>query len=124
MRDLKFRAWDKKKNIFAEHIEIYYDGSFNIGYVEDSYSGLEYDDDKDAILMQYTGVNDKNGKEIYEGDIVLVSQHYEGDYFSPEQKIVVKYEDGDYGRHINSHSVYNYNIIIVGNIYENPELGD
>ena len=61
MRDIKFRAWSKEKK------EMIYFGIFDTdeGYHIQAQTMLE-----ELPLMQYTGLHDKNGKEIYEGDIV------------------------------------------------------
>ena len=64
MREIKFRAWDNKQNKMRnDGFSIYYDGSIQFADSIES---------KDFILMQYTGLKDKNGKEIYEGDILIL----------------------------------------------------
>jgi uncharacterized phage protein (TIGR01671 family) len=84
--------------------------------------------DEKAIVMQYTGLKDKNGKEIYEGDIV---ESIEGGFGSGERIDVVKWNNGEDGGEryekaefipLNSLWFQLHTSEIIGNIYENPEL--
>ncbi|MCU5181557.1 YopX family protein [Bacillus toyonensis] len=126
MREIKFRAWSKAANMFLDITGfetekgrvygLFHDGDY-IGY-----------DKEDIHLMQYTGLKDKNGKEIYEGDIV--SRHDGGIHFQEEAlaEHVVKW--GNFGwipfeiGEGYQKCVYGeiYEFIVIGNIYENSEL--
>lgn len=75
-REIKFRVWDKDlkriRYLNTEHDFIRFD-SLGQGYYENMQTGLgEWFSD----LMQYTGLKDKNGKEIYEGDIVRFVRNF------------------------------------------------
>ena len=119
MRKIKFRAWDKENEkmmkVSSLHLEnkeisVKENGTFRLFRMQD--------------LMQYTGLNDKNGKEIYENDLISCNKH---------KNIVVFFEDGcfkvKYLRNptttitctLNSF-LEKYKCKISGNIYEHPEL--
>ena len=123
MREIKFRAWHKEEKIIGEvlGIDILHKEIFFSNEDVDCY---EHSDFKDIELMQYTGLYDKNEKEIYEGDIVkLRANHGIG---------VVKYYD-EWGAFVVEYikskplavlgmNYYKEDIEVLGNIYKNPEL--
>ena len=112
MREIKFRAWD------IEHKKMMYSGKKReefFFHIEESDGALR----EWARLMQFTGLKDKKGKEIYEGDIVKFQQQlfeiklWNGSYCLWKIDRVAWY----------FHQVLGRDFEIVGNIYENPELG-
>lgn len=114
-RKIKFRAWDKKlKMMFpTEQIEFYGWGQINIIDEEGDSEA------RDVELMQYTGLKDKNGVEIYEGGIVKWgSVPYESgrvEYVNACFKVVgVNLED----RMLQEDDL----VEVIGNIYENKDL--
>lgn len=132
MRELKFRAWDKKtKKIRTVESIGFGELSYNKeGYPVANMIGRDCIHDKDIIihrdshqheLMQYTGLKDKNGKEIYEGDIV---KHHKLNTITKcifnEQYITFAFKDN-----LNEY-FYIYidskHLEVIGNIYENPNL--
>lgn len=106
MREIKFRAYDKERECIKDVINI--DFNTNKIYCVGDYTFLY---NGKFELMQYTGLKDKNGVEIYEGDIIKG-----GIYLSYE----VKWDFGECGWNIGTGVQHNYEVI--GNIYENPEL--
>ena len=72
-REVKFRIWDIENKEMLEVQELDFEPTFYGGRIAirpDQYN--DYFDTEDMILMQYTGLHDKNGKEIYEGDIIRI----------------------------------------------------
>jgi len=129
MREIKFRAWDEIKKV------MYHDG-FNINSKGEITSTFGLYPSPKVIILQYTGLKDKNGKEIYEGDIIKAYQQKErSEITDPFEKIEVigevKYEPPSFFL-VNRNSNLTKNWIdftsfaepyeIIGNIYENPKL--
>ena len=123
MREIEFRAWrveskDMFYDVFFDNVEIGIwnkEGDYEL--IGDRVEGgvLQY-----CILMQYTGLKDKNEVEIYEGDIL---QHEEIALDKPivEWKSEMWTEEGfmtGFGEWFGTANQYT----IIGNIYENPEL--
>ena len=122
MRKIKFRAWDKENEkmmkVSSLHLEnkeisVKENGTFHLFRMQD--------------LMQYTGLRDKNGKEIYEGDIVLIKL----DETSTWYKTVVKFKEGAFIASLIDGEDYIYifnrgfdsnDFEIIGNIYKNKKL--
>lgn len=142
MREIKFRAWDKDETQWLNIKHFGFDDK-ELWYVQaidenekdiDPPYFVEYNE---IELMQYTGLKDKNGKEIYEGDILQTTQYP----CSPvdDYVLVVEYDiDRFWGvrtmkanatvRGISNgiaDGLYEFldeELEVIGNIYENPEL--
>lgn len=145
MRAIKFRAWDilNDEMLYLDSLPDDVDVDMRKGKI--TLLGEPPDSDFapaswfeiDCKLMQYTGLKDKNGKEIYEGDIV---NHWTdkksdgGGYicgsggFHPENSRVVTFEGGQFLIDADpiKEALYWLNRLykggVIGNIYENPEL--
>ena len=117
----KFRAWDSaKKEMFKDTFAITESGQVVVVEQEDVMSPPDYVFVNHLVIMQSTGLFDKNNKEIFEGDVVSIDT----DEFD---LLFVKYEAGIYwlmdGEECVEHlSDYYKYVSIVGNIYENPQL--
>lgn len=143
MRKIKFRAWDETKKLMLTVTDIAWDYRDGKGLAEImciNPSGCEYDPfeyrPEHVKLLQFTGLKDCNGVEIYEGDII-----HSGD----SKKLLLKghrgyvvFEDASFTVERRQHKVpYNHDKYlpyldwpsesfeqckIIGNVYENPEL--
>ncbi|HEM4739798.1 TPA: hypothetical protein U1151_002159 [Streptococcus suis] len=116
----KFRAWDKIRNRISEVERIYIDTKGVCLRDENGEYWRRFDD---VILMQSTGLVDKNGKEIFEGDVVKLKYTVLSDY---EFFKVTRFRGGSWridNRQRGSELwLRNEDCEVIGNIYENPEL--
>lgn len=121
----KFRAWLKQYNVMVDDVSnlIFFEGNLKfigrrtVGGVSFQYSVEEIE------LMQSTGLKDKNGKEIFEGDIVKMAKDIYSDLTYYE---IVRHRGGAYRLESNQYSCELWlrytNCEVIGNIYENQEL--
>jgi uncharacterized phage protein (TIGR01671 family) len=150
-REIKFRAWDSVAKKMLEQITTWHHAmglsvvlpfrefhySPNSNWRKDDYGNF-YSDNNTVYLMQYTGLKDKNGVEIYEGDVVRrheaapewkdkepssrlfqVRWSAEGAWFELDH--AAPWADGTNWSPMNAHQTAQY-VEVIGNIYENSEL--
>lgn len=117
----KFRVWDTVKKAMNEvQAVIYTDERVYPIY---SKTIRRYIPFSDAILMQSTGLFDKNGKEIFEGDVVEVfDSRYTVFYDSENASFRLKPRDKRWNTDYMSNYAHEASFEIIGNIYQNPEL--
>jgi len=125
MRGIKFRVWDGKTMTYPKTVEIGING-WN-GLTSASYQLDCGGYCTSAYVMQFTGLLDKQGKEIYEGDIVAFESYnsFLGAWLIECRLPVEYYGDRFCARtndHIHALNFLPNHIEVIGNIYENPEL--
>lgn len=141
----KFRAWDKVAKVMIYHIEYTYDGLGDFqenedieDYVSDISFGCFSDwlENDQFVIMQSTGLFDKNGKEIFEGDVVRYTRDTPSDVNATEKGKKVRISKvfwSDWraswavGKRFCNTDLFRYarngnTVEIIGNIYQNPEL--
>ena len=130
MREIKFRAWDNENKQMLDVQELNFEDCFYGGGMQIRTTMYnDYFDYREMPLMQYTGLKDKNGQEIYEGDIVFIK----GETELLDVKGKVEYSD-TFAQFIitNTGNIVNEaeplgdyeeeDIEKIGNVYDNPEL--
>ena len=127
MREFKFRAWSKLLNKMLSHEDLNktLKDLTKIEYI----AGIFLPLNSDVEVMQYTGLKDSNGNEIYEGDIVKIE-----DYFGEDIIGRVIYDEATAGYVFHKGNERNYFQMtldledyvhyVIGNIYENKDLLD
>lgn len=133
-REIKFRAWDKGRREFLSGgqilLSIEKGRNPQNGFYLDIFDERYKDKYKDRfVLQQYTGLKDKNGKEIYEGDIVAFTDTYSTDNGYAEMDCigVVGWEDEELCFYVTERlSAESWEVlqecVVIGNIFDNPEL--
>ena len=138
MRELKFRAWDKDANrmAYSENEDDYWweINPFRCGYIAGESGGDQFEPPSPIPgycdnVMQFTGLQDKNGKDIYEGDIIKVpsswntygmhaGEVYEIYFAHGGFRMKPKYGEKSKGFWLEDDGVFK----IIGNIYKNQKL--
>lgn len=119
----KFRAWDKRFSEFMEDFFVSEDGKIYKKSTDTGYGiAISRETSNEVILMQSTGLFDKNNKEIFEGDIVLVlDSPYTVFYDNEKGSYRLKPHDDRWNVDYMSNFSHGGNFEIIGNIYENKE---
>lgn len=124
MKEFKMKAWLKKENKMVSIIGI----DLNYQYIRYTDDGNLFKDDykiaefKDMELLQFTGVKDKAGQEVYEADVIKFNDGIDDIYG------LISYDDEDAVYCVSYENVTEYllnmagDFEIVGNIFENPNL--
>lgn len=141
MRRIKFRAWqtnvgdyDKITKKFTPKSHYFYgenvivNGNGQLLSIESGWDIQGVEESTDYVLEQYTGLKDKNGKEIWEGDILRWKHYYEitGEDIETTAKVYWEEKDasfvvGDWFESL-GHLVDEDKVEVIGNIHENPEV--
>ena len=124
MKEVKFRAWVKNYNCYADVL------GFEQGKLFVQFQSGEraqhrlYVPIEDCVLEQYTGLKDKNGKEVYEGDIAEYTTCYYGN--EKRHRKVVEWKEWDSDDFGEPHNIGYSNLSecmeVIGNVHENADL--
>lgn len=129
-REIKFRAFDDGKMFYSNDMKTDFEGDGDYNVLRQFFDFIR----EDAPLMQFTGLLDKNGKEIYEGDVIKITDPnsvYIGIVAFEEYSDGERYTTNDHlGWIINTErrnfslpdATNDYQSEIIGNIYVTPEL--
>ena len=126
-REIKFRAWNKDKEVMLyenEDNESSYWNGINANVVGLINHHFQENFHRDLVWMQYTGLTDRNGKKIYEGDILEYTEGSKSAIFKGH----IYFQNGAFWLSLENGStklLANINkdwLVVIGNKHENPEL--
>jgi len=123
MRQIKFRAWDKKTKEYFHISELWNSGTNPECFNFDGWTDNFGDEGrlKDIVIEQFTGLTDVNGKDIYDGDIVRCKNEYQGTDYTGK----VMFFNGGFCVWTGGFRNYVWEDMIpeiIGNVHENPKL--
>lgn len=125
MREIAFRAWDKKNKWMDDDFYLRSDGRpYDRASKTYDTPNLEIESTDDLVVMQFTGLHDKNGVKIFEGDIIESAGHFAQIRYSNIQCGFCAAELHDF----NCYSVFPQPFLgrdkcqVIGSIHQNPEL--
>jgi uncharacterized phage protein (TIGR01671 family) len=129
-REIKFRAWDSRTNEWLLGYERPNLGGFSLvgevmmfGEYEKMLASFPLKELDKLIIMQYTELKDRNGKEIYEGDMVRTNNNVIMPVTFEYGSFIVKGNDIRFAERTDDlYYAVQMEIEVIGNIYENPEL--
>jgi len=130
MKEIKFRAWHKSCEVMIDWDNLKYSNKFKGTSDLSLFYDILFTRKHDFETMQFTGLKDKKGKEIYEGDIVVFDRgigNWTGHRMSTTHEIVFSEEVFAFvmnysNSYIKLRKHWNYIYEVIGNIYENKEL--
>jgi uncharacterized phage protein (TIGR01671 family) len=126
-RVIKFRVWHKPTGRMHDYLK----AKFGQHGMNITLSGKFRDveepttltvPNKDLVVMQFTGLLDKNGKEIYEGDLCRISTFQIGEIFFDDGRFQVRYAIDSSTASVNAYYIKLNSYEVIGNICQNPEL--
>jgi uncharacterized phage protein (TIGR01671 family) len=142
-REFKFRVWDKVNKAYCHCGELNFlsrntskllDGKIRLSgqpissnletylTANDADVCMPHANPKPYVIEQYTGVKDKNGREIYEGDIIEYTQHLFNTEKTKQKKKLINYIAREAKFNVYETAAGQTDHTIIGNIHENPEL--
>ena len=121
----KFRAWTEEGEVMYYDVYPFKDDTLLLSYDEISFDEVPA---SDFTLMQFTGLKDKNGKEIFEGDIVVAMSQGVKAIGKVKRRIdgywlmYPAWQHGEFWHIVKNVDTGETGVEIIGNIYDNPEL--